>query len=99
MAARRAHRAERREQKMKDGKRAGTAEPKAGHTGQITTNGSKDSVDLYMKMDAKAKSEYLRGELEKVKATYAAALRKFVEQDPSFLDRALSGRGSSRAHK
>jgi hypothetical protein len=38
-------------------------EAEAGHTGQITTNGPEDAVDLYMKMDAKAKSKYLRGEL------------------------------------
>jgi hypothetical protein len=99
MAARRAHRAQGREQKMKDGKRAGTPELQAGHTAQITTNGSENSVDLYMKMDAKAKTEYLRGELEKVKATYAAALQKFIEQDPRFLEKALSGRGSARARK
>jgi hypothetical protein len=99
MAARRAHRTERREQRMKDGKRAGTAEPKAGHTGQITINGSEDAADLYMKIDAKAKSKYLRGELEKVKATFAAAIRKLAKQDPSFQEKALSGRGSSRAHK
>jgi hypothetical protein len=99
MTTRRAHRAQGREQRMKNGKRAGTPELQAGRTGQITINESKDSVDLYMKMDPKAKNAYLRGELEKVKATYADALRKFVEQDPSFLERALSGRGSSRARK
>jgi hypothetical protein len=99
MAARRAHRAERREQRMKVSRRAGTTGPEAGHTGQIAINGFDTSADLYMKMDAKAKTQYLRGELEKVKATYAAALQKFVEQDPSFLEKALSGRGSSRARK
>ena len=97
MAARRAHRAQGREQRMKNGKRAGTPELQAGHTDQITTNGSEDAADLYMKMDPKAKTEYLRGELEKVKVMYAAAIRKFAEQDPSFLEKALSSRGSSRA--
>jgi hypothetical protein len=99
MAARRAHRAERREQKMKNVQRAGTAELQEAHTGEITTNGPEDPVELYVHMDAKAKSEYLRGELEKVKVIYAAALRKFAEQDPAFLEKALSGRGSSRASK